>query len=234
MRQVFIFFTFLLFIHSSFARETNVNHEAIPDSSSYAASPGTPDTTYTLNITLVFGQLASKQPYSFYGNLKIPIQKFFGPTTDLNVSQVLFKDGTTFKRVVHAKQSLLEGINPQLFVSFKPSSVNPSTREIFISKILLEEEIQTISVNGSETTVLTSTIHRYFGDGSGYGLLDGTVTYPNAKKFGQYYEDSGSSTHSFGSDTRTTRTGGGGGGSASTVHASVVLVGLSLAALYLN
>lgn len=233
MKQVFILFTFLLFIHSSFSQETNGNHKAIPDSSSYAAPSGTSDTTYTLNITLVFGQLASKQPYSFYGNLKVPIQKFFGPTTTLDLSQILFKDGTTFKKIVPTKQPLLEGINPQLFISFKPSSVNPNTREIFISKILLEEEIQTISINGSETTVLKSTIHRYFGDGSGYGLLDGTVTYPDAKKFGQYYEDFGSNTHSFGSDTRTTRTGSG-GGSASTAHASIVLVGFSLAALYLN
>lgn len=44
-------------------------------------------------------------------------------------------------------------------------------------------------------------------------MIGGTVTYPDAKKFDHYYEDSGSGTDSFGFNTTGSKPG-----SASTVH----------------
>ena len=218
MNQFHILSIFLIGIHFSLAGKAEIseeNYEIVPESYSATITPPVNSTTsYTLNTTVEFGKLKSNKPYRFYGYLNIPIQKFFRPTTNLNVSQVLFRDGTTFKRTVHLKQVLLEGINPQLMISFVPLNEDPSTREIFIKEIKLNEEIQTITLEGKKTTVSTATINRFFGDGQ-----DGTVTYPGKKTFGEYYEDSGSSTQTY--------------GSAITAHASVLLVSLSMIAILL-
>ena len=220
MNQFQILSILLIGIHFSLAEKAEIseeNYEIVPESYAATTTPPVNSTTsYTLNITVEFGKLKSNKPYSFYGYLNIPIQKIFGQKTNLNVSKVLFQDGTTFKRTVHLKQVLLEGIIPQLTISFVPLNKDPSMREIFIKKIKLNEKIQTITLEEKKTTVSTATIDRFFGDGQDFGI-DGTVTYPGNKTFGQYYEDFGSSTQVY--------------GSAVTAHASVLLVSLSMIAV---
>lgn len=193
------------------------NEEIVPEF--YSASPATPNTTYTLNITVIFGKLEKNKSYNFNGRLIIPLSKVLSETLRLNISNVHFKDGSTFFRTVHIGKIVLEGIWPQLDVSFEPETVDSSTREIFIKRILLNEAIQTISVDGERTKVTTTTINRFFGDGQGLGI-DGTVTYPNSTQISQYMENFGTSTQTF--------------GSASAAHASVTLIALSLVALFLN
>lgn len=193
------------------------NEETVPES--YTASPATPNTTFTLNITVIFGKLENNQSYDFNGHLIIPLSKILEETLRLNISKVHFKDGTTLFRTAHLGKVTLEGIWPKLDVSFEPEIVDSSTRKIFIKKILLNEAIQTIRIDGKKTQVTTSTINRFFGDGQDFGL-DGTVTYPNSTQISQYMEDFGTSTQTF--------------GSASAAHVSVTLIALSLAALFLN
>ena len=156
--------------------------------------------------------MPSGKSYNFYGNMNIPIRSFRTGILNLNILEVLFRDGTTFLRVAHPKQTVLEAIFLKFNVTFVPEVKNEFTKFIRIKQIRLNEKIKTVVVEGKKTTTYISTYNRYF---SPNGFKSGIVEYgTNGTEFSQTYEDSGFS-------QSTT-------GASSAVQGSLALIMLSV------
>lgn len=174
-------------IYVTVAQDVSVsNYDIVPEIYAAPTPPSSEiNTTYTLNITAEFGPLANKKPYSFFGNLSIPLLRFGKPSLPLSIKKVLFKNGVTLLRTAHLGQGAMEGLFLKLNVSYEPQVKNPDTKAINIKQIIFNEEIRTVNVTGKRITTTIATWSRYFIP---YGM-NGTIIYPNGTEFGESYED---------------------------------------------